>query len=100
LILIKIFFSLVKPRIRIVHEIAIENVQIKSMVKNVFRLVRFRLRNGRDMWRKRSMERIVKCHIDVVHKRTSKKTKRLQNIIGNRQEPKQNKKNKSFIFFY
>ncbi len=44
------------------------------------------------------MERIVKCHIDVVHKRTSKKTKRLQNIIGNRQEPKQ-KKNKSFIYF-
>jgi hypothetical protein len=44
------------------------------------------------------MERIVKCHIDVVHKRTSKKTKRLQNIIGNRQEPKQ-KKTKVFFFF-
>jgi len=71
-----------------VHDIAIENVQIKSIVKKVLRLVRSRLRNGRDIWRKRSIERIVKCHMDVVHKRTSRKTNRLQNIIGNCQEPK------------
>jgi hypothetical protein len=72
----------------IIHDMAIENVQIPSMVKNVLRLLRSRLRNGRDICRKRSIERIVKCHIDVVHKSTSKKTNRLQITIGNCHEPK------------
>lgn len=87
-ILLKIFASLVKPRISMVHEIAIENVQMESMVRMVLRLLRSRLRNGREMWRKRSIERMVKCQMDVVQRRTSKKTKRLQMIIGNRHEPK------------
>jgi hypothetical protein len=72
----------------IIHDMAIENVQIPSIVKNVLRLLRSRLRNGRDICRKRSIERIVKCHIDVVHKSTSKKTNRLQITIGNCHEPK------------
>ena len=65
-----------------------ENVQIKSMERKVLRLLRSRLRNGRDIWRKRSIESIVKCQIDVVHSRTSKKTYKLQKIIGNCHEPK------------
>jgi hypothetical protein len=42
----KIFFSSAKPSISMVHDIAMENVQIKTIVKNVLHLLRFRFQNG------------------------------------------------------
>ena len=81
-----------------VHEIAIENVQMQRIVKKVFRLLRSRLRNGREICRKRSIERMVKCQIEVVHKSTSKNINKLQNMTGNCHEPKKIIKNKSDFY--